>query len=74
MTSKKINKQTPLDKALAAVGGRQTDLAKLIGVTPQAINLLKKRGGTLPIHKKEKWREATGLSLHELFPNYYEAA
>lgn len=74
MTSKKINKQTPLDKALAAVGGRQTDLAKLIGVTPQAINLLKKRGGTLPIHKAEKWEKATGLSLHELFPNYYKAA
>lgn len=74
MTNKKINILTPLDKALAAVGGRQKDLAKLIGVTPQAINLLKKRGGSLPIHKAEVWEAATGLSRQELFPTYYKAA
>ncbi|MBA2042144.1 transcriptional regulator, partial [Escherichia coli] len=45
MINKKSNASTPLEKAINAVGGSQKVLAEKVGVTPQAINMLKKRGG-----------------------------
>ncbi|MDD9232934.1 transcriptional regulator [Enterobacter kobei] len=49
MINKKSSASTPLEKAINAVGGSQKVLAEKVGVTPQAINMLKKRGGSLPV-------------------------
>jgi DNA-binding transcriptional regulator YdaS (Cro superfamily) len=70
-----INKPTtPLEKAVAAVGGSQKDLAEKVGVTPQAINMLKRRGGRLPARKMNKFLTATGLTKEELYPDIFSAA
>lgn len=71
-----INKpktNTPLDMAISAVGGSQKLLAEKVGVTPQAINMLKKRGGSLPVTKMRKYEEATGLSKEVLYPGIFTA-
>lgn len=71
-----INKSktaTPLDMAISAVGGSQKILAEKVGVTPQAINMLKKRGGSLPVTKMLKYEEATGLSKEVLYPGIFTA-
>ncbi|KTJ39830.1 transcriptional regulator [Klebsiella aerogenes] len=64
---------TPLDMAISAVGGSQKTLAEKVGVTPQAINMLKKRGGSLPVTKMRKYEEATGLSKEVLYPGIFTA-
>lgn len=64
---------TPLDMAISAVGGSQKTLAERVGVTPQAINMLKKRGGSLPVTKMRKYEEATGLSKEVLYPGIFTA-
>ncbi|MEB1007808.1 helix-turn-helix domain-containing protein [Citrobacter braakii] len=64
---------TPLDMAINAVGGSQKILAEKVGVTPQAINMLKKRGGSLPVTKMRKYEEATGLSKEVLYPGIFTA-
>ncbi|EBW7250975.1 transcriptional regulator [Salmonella enterica subsp. enterica serovar Gatow] len=67
-----INKSlTPLDRAIAAVGGCQKTLAEKVGVTPQAINMLKRRGGHLPVRKISKFTSATGLTREELYPELF---
>ncbi|HBQ0420033.1 helix-turn-helix domain-containing protein [Klebsiella aerogenes] len=71
-----INKSktvTPLDMAINAVGGSQKILAEKVGVTPQAINMLKKRGGSLPVNKMRKYEEVTGLSKEVLYPGIFTA-
>lgn len=65
---------TPLEKAIKAAGCSQKELAQRVGVSPQAISLLKKRGGTLPLHAAAKWVKVTGLSHQELYPQLYEVA
>ena len=72
MSNKK--RVTPLDKAISAVGCSQKELAELVGVTPQAISLLKKRGGSLPLHAAATWVKVTGLSHQELYPQLYKVA
>lgn len=67
----KNNESTPLDKAVEAVGGSQKALAEKVGVTPQAINKLKKRGGNLPIGKWKLYVKATKLPKKVLYPNYF---
>jgi hypothetical protein len=57
----RIQRSTPLEKAINAVGGSQKVLAEKVGVTPQAINMLKKRGGSLPVTKMRAYEEVTGL-------------
>lgn len=64
---------TPLDMAINAVGGSQKILAEKVGVTPQAINMLKKRGGSLPVTKMRKYEEVTGLSKEVLYPGIFTA-
>ena len=64
---------TPLDMAINAVGGSQKILAEKVGVTPQAINMLKKRGGSLPVTKIRKYEEVTGLSKEVLYPGIFTA-
>lgn len=64
---------TPLDMAIDAVGGSQKILAEKVGVTPQAINMLKKRGGSLPVTKMRKYEEVTGLSKEVLYPGIFTA-
>lgn len=64
---------TPLDLAVAAVGGSQKELAEKVGVTPQAINMLKKRGGKLPVSKMKKYMTATGLTQEQLYPEIFAA-
>ncbi|WP_387693063.1 YdaS family helix-turn-helix protein [Photorhabdus sp. RM71S] len=59
---------TPLKRAVDAVGGKQKTLAKLVGLTPQAISNLKRRGGNLPATKIKEFRQATGLPLEVLYP------
>lgn len=71
-----INKRktaTPLDLAISAVGGSQKTLAEKVGVTPQAINMLKKRGGSLPLSKIREYEQATGLSKEVLYPSFFTA-
>ena len=65
---------TPLAKALSAAKCSQKELAERVGVSPQAISLLKKRGGNLPLRSAQVWVKATGLSLEELYPQLYKAA
>lgn len=69
----KTKSVTPLDMAINAVGGSQKVLAEKVGVTPQAINMLKKRGGSLPVHKIREYQEATGLSKEVLYPGIFSA-
>lgn len=64
---------TPLDLAVKAVGGSQKELAAKVGVTPQAINMLKKRGGKLPVVKMREYIAATGLSKEQLYPEIFAA-
>jgi len=63
---------TPIDKAIHAAGG-QSELAKLLGIKPQNISIIKKRGGEIPTRKisADEWSAKTGLSKSELFPSYY---
>lgn len=62
---------TPIDKAIAAAGGT-SELAKLLGVKPQNISIIKKRGGFIPTRKvsADEWSTKTGLPKSELFPEY----
>lgn len=62
---------TPLARAVFAVGGKQKTLAEKLGVTPQAISQLKKRGGSLPNARIKDLLEITGLSKEELFPDVF---
>ncbi|AGH74498.1 MULTISPECIES: YdaS family helix-turn-helix protein [Edwardsiella] len=71
MINKSQSPVTPLDLAINAVGGSQRVLAEKIGVTPQAINMLKRRGGRLPVAKVRKYEEATGLSRDVLYPGMF---
>lgn len=48
-------------------------LAEKVGVTPQAINMLKKRGGSLPVTKMRKYEEVTGLPREVLYPGIFAA-
>ncbi|EAS0611718.1 transcriptional regulator [Salmonella enterica subsp. diarizonae] len=73
MIHKRDNAVTPLDHAIKAVGGSQKVLAEKIGVTPQAINMLKKRGGSLPVTKMRKYEEVTGLPREVLYPGIFAA-
>ena len=73
MIKKKSNASTPLEKAINAVGGSQKVLAEKVGVTPQAINMLKKRGGSLPVTKMRKYEEVTGLPREVLYPDIFAA-
>lgn len=63
---------TPIQQAIYASGKTQTELARLVGCTPQNITNIKLRGGLIPCRNKDrrnKWIEVTGLSEEELFPN-----
>lgn len=62
---------TPIDKAIKAIGS-QKKLADALGVSPQFINQIKRRGGKLTTDKvtPEKWVKVTGLSVKELFPQF----
>lgn len=75
MINKKSQSSTPLEKAIDAVGGSQKVLAEKVGVSPQAINMLKKRGGNLPFSKEKvrKYEEATGLPREVLYPDIFAA-
>ena len=72
-----INKRkigiTPLSLAIQAVGGCQKTLAEKVGVSPQAISLLKKRGGQLPVGKMKIYSDATGLPKEVLYPAIFAA-
>jgi hypothetical protein len=63
MINKKSQSSTPLEKAINAVGGSQKVLAEKVGVTPQAINMLKKRGGTLPVKKCASTKKLPGFPV-----------
>ncbi|ROU10778.1 helix-turn-helix domain-containing protein [Kluyvera ascorbata] len=73
MINKNEKTATPLEQAIAAVGGSQKVLAEKVGVTPQAINMLKKRGGSLPVTKMRKYEEVTGLPREVLYPGIFVA-
>ena len=62
---------SPIDKAIKAIGS-QKKLADALGVSPQFINQIKRRGGELTTDKvtPEKWVKVTGLSVKELFPQF----
>ncbi|WP_353168334.1 transcriptional regulator [Providencia sp.] len=65
------NLKTPLDLAVTAVGGKQNILAELVGLTPQRISAIKKRGGFLPRTKIKEFVNATGLPMNVLYPDLY---
>ncbi|KGQ29754.1 YdaS family helix-turn-helix protein [Gallibacterium anatis] len=64
---------TPIEKAINATGG-QTKLAKALGVSPQLIHQIKKKGGKICTRSisPDQWKKATGLSKKELFPDYQD--
>lgn len=65
---------TPIQKAIAAVGGNKSELARLVGCSPSNITNIIARGGRIPCmsrEKRDRWINATGLSKKELFPDIY---
>jgi len=65
---------TPIEKAIRAVGGNKSELARLVGCVPSNITNIVARGGRIPCMSKEKrdrWINATGLSKKDLFPDIY---
>ncbi|MEY2344527.1 hypothetical protein I3679_012235 [Proteus mirabilis] len=46
-----MEKQTPIDIAVSAVGGKQKDLAKKVGLTPQRISAIKR---TVVLYQEQK--------------------
>ncbi|OTP97312.1 hypothetical protein B6D16_00875 [Gilliamella apicola] len=65
---------TPIEKAIRAIGGNKSELARLVGCSPSNITNIIARGGRIPCMSKEKrdrWVKATGLSPTELFPDIY---
>lgn len=66
-----MDQQTPIDKAVLAVGGKQVDLANKVGLTPQRISAIKKNGGFLPRTKIREFMLATGLSKEVLYPDIF---
>ncbi|EBS0796791.1 TPA: helix-turn-helix domain-containing protein [Salmonella enterica] len=63
---------TPLEKAVQAVGGKQKTLAQRLGVSEQAVTLIKqRRNGYLPRKRIEDFVRVTGLSREELYPDVF---
>jgi len=65
---------TPIQKAIKAVGGNKSELARLVGCSPSNITNIIARGGRIPCMSKEKrdrWIKVTGLSKKDLFPDIY---
>lgn len=58
-----------IDRALAAVGGRQTVLAERLGITKQAVNAWRRRG--IPLRRLPDVAAATGLTVAELLPERF---
>jgi DNA-binding transcriptional regulator YdaS (Cro superfamily) len=58
-----------LERAFSAVGG-PTKLARLLGVTPQAVDLWKKKG-VVPPRRVPMVEHLTGVPGHELRPDMY---
>ena len=64
MKQPKIN---PIDAALQAIGGTQSQLARMIGVTPAVVTSWRARGYVTQKHLR-KAVEVTGLPAHILNP------
>ncbi|MGY6089245.1 hypothetical protein [Avibacterium paragallinarum] len=64
---------TPIEKAILAVGS-QAKLAKALGKNSQFIYRMKKSGGRICTQdiSADKWKEVTGLSKRELFPEFQD--
>lgn len=65
---------SPIEKAIRAVGGNKSELARLIGCSPSNITNIIARGGRIPCRNKKnrnKWVKVTGLNKKELFPQLY---
>ncbi|AZI14524.1 helix-turn-helix domain-containing protein [Avibacterium paragallinarum] len=64
---------TPIEKAILAVGS-QAKLAKALGKNSQFIYRMKKSGGRISTQdiSADKWKEVTGLSKRELFPEFQD--
>ena len=65
---------TPIQKAIKAVDGNKSELARLVGCSPSNITNIIARGGRIPCMSKEKrdrWIKVTGLSKKDLFPDIY---
>ena len=64
--------QDALKSALAALGGNQSELARICGVTqPTVWGWLNKGRGLLPPEYVLKVETATGISRHQLRPDIY---
>lgn len=65
---------TPLDKAIQAFNGSQSELARALGQSPQFIAMIKRRGGHLTTKavSPDEWAKATGLPKSELFPDFHD--
>ncbi|KAA6208108.1 hypothetical protein [Avibacterium paragallinarum] len=64
---------TPIEKAILAVGS-QAKLAKALGKNSQFIYRMKKSGGRISTQdiSADRWKEVTGLSKRELFPEFQD--
>ncbi|CDF99488.1 hypothetical protein [Avibacterium paragallinarum] len=64
---------TPIEKAILAVGS-QAKLAKALGKNSQFIYRMKKSRGRISTQdiSADKWKEVTGLSKRELFPEFQD--
>lgn len=65
---------TPIEKAINAVNGNKSQLARLVGCSPSNITNIVARGGRIPYRSKDnrdRWVAATGLSKEILFPDIY---
>lgn len=64
---------TPLDRVLERFDFCQKRLADALGVSPQFVQALKRRGGKLTTRKISinEWERVSGLNRKELFPEFF---
>lgn len=60
---------TALDRAIAAVGGKQTELAQAVGVSAQAVGQWVARNRPIPADRCALIERATGVRCEELRPD-----
>lgn len=70
MTDAQHSDTSGAQRAVTAIGGSQSELARLLGVRPQAVQQWVK-SGRVPPRRARAVAELTGIALHELNPDVF---